>query len=281
MRHSPTAQWFRSASHLFLAWLITLCFALPIYLALSGAFKSQEQILSNPLGLPAPFTFDNIINALTRPDNLVVGGLMTSTMITAISVIILIPFSSAVSFWVSEQGPRLKTILLALFALGLMVPPQVVLLPIVQLLQSIGLGNTYAGLILSNVGGGYLSFAVFVYVGFLRGVSREVIEAARVDGASELRIWWTIVMPLTRPATATVGIFLGLWVWNDFLNPLFILGPLQGQTITTGIYVALGGYSADYGQLFGIMLIAAIVPVVGYLVSQREFIHGLMSGASK
>src|SRR6185312_2819424 len=112
MRHSPTAQWFRSASHLFLAWLITLCFALPIYLALSGAFKIQEQILSNPLGLPAPFTFDNIINALTRPDNLVVGGLMTSTMITAISVIILIPFSSAVSFWVSEQGPRLKTILL-------------------------------------------------------------------------------------------------------------------------------------------------------------------------
>jgi multiple sugar transport system permease protein/raffinose/stachyose/melibiose transport system permease protein len=281
MRRSASARLFSRGSHLVLAWLVTLAFALPIYIALSSAFKSQEQILANPLALPAPFTFDNILAAITRPDNLVIGGLLNSIVVTAASVIILIPLSSALSFWISERTPLVKGTLLALFALGLMVPPQVVLLPIVQLLQSIGLANSYPGLILSNVGGGYLSFAVFVYVGFLRGVPREIIEAARVDGANDLRIWWTIVMPLVRPATATVGIFLGLWVWNDFLNPLFILGPLQGQTITTGIYVALGGYSADYGQLFGIMLLAAIVPVVGYLVSQREFIHGLMSGASK
>jgi raffinose/stachyose/melibiose transport system permease protein len=172
-------------------------------------------------------------------------------------------------------------VLLALFAFGLMVPPQVTLQPIVLLLRDIGLANTYAGLILTNVGGGYLSFAVFVYVGFLRTVPTSVIEAARIDGASDLRVWWTIVMPLLRPATATVAIFLGLWVWNDFLNPLFILGPLRGQTITTGVYLSLGTYSIDYAQLFGIMFLAAVVPVVGYLVGQREFIHGLMSGAAK
>ncbi len=281
MRHSISRRFFRTGGHLVLAWLVTIAFVLPIYIALSSAFKSQEQILANPLALPAPFTFDNIIAALQRPDSLVTAGLLNSILVTGLSVAILIPLSSALSFYISERSPRVKGVLLAVFALGLMVPPQTVLLPIVQLLQSIGLANSYAGLILSNVGGGYLSFAVFVYVGFLRTVPREVVEAARVDGASDLRIWWTIVLPLVRPATATVGIFLGLWVWNDFLNPLFILGPLQGQTITTGIYVALGGYSADYGQLFGIMFLAAIVPVVGYLVSQREFIHGLMSGASK
>lgn len=281
MRHSISRRFFRTGGHLVLAWLVTIAFVLPIYIALSSAFKSQEQILANPLALPAPFTFDNIIAALQRPDSLVTGGLLNSILVTGLSVAILIPLSSALSFYISERSPRIKGVLLAVFALGLMVPPQTVLLPIVQLLQSIGLANSYAGLILSNVGGGYLSFAVFVYVGFLRTVPREVVEAARVDGASDLRIWWTIVLPLVRPATATVGIFLGLWVWNDFLNPLFILGPLQGQTITTGIYVALGGYSADYGQLFGIMFLAAIVPVIGYLVSQREFIHGLMSGASK
>ena len=281
MRHSISRRFFRTGGHLVLAWLVTIAFVLPIYIALSSAFKSQEQILANPLALPAPFTFDNIIAALQRPDSLVTAGLLNSILVTGLSVVILIPLSSALSFYISERSPRVKGVLLAVFALGLMVPPQTVLLPIVQLLQSIGLANSYAGLILSNVGGGYLSFAVFVYVGFLRTVPREVVEAARVDGASDLRIWWTIVLPLVRPATATVGIFLGLWVWNDFLNPLFILGPLQGQTITTGIYVALGGYSADYGQLFGIMFLAAIVPVVGYLVSQREFIHGLMSGASK
>ena len=281
MRRSTSSRLLRTGGRLVLAWLVTLAFVLPIYIALSSAFKSQEQILANPLALPAPFTFDNILAALQRPDSLVTSGLLNSILVTGLSVAILIPLSSALSFYISERSPRLKGLLLAVFALGLMVPPQTVLLPIVQLLQSIGLSHSYAGLILSNIGGGYLSFAVFVYVGFLRTVPREVVEAARVDGANDLRIWWTIVLPLVRPATATVGIFLGLWVWNDFLNPLFILGPLQGQTITTGIYVALGGYSADYGQLFGIMLLAAIVPVVGYLVSQREFIHGLMSGASK
>ena len=281
MRYTTLGRLYRKGGHLVAAWLVTLAFVLPIYLALSGAFKSQEQILANPLGFPAPFTFDNILTALQRPDSLVTNGLVNSMLVTGLTVGILIPLASALSFYISERSPRVKGVLLAVFALGLMVPPQTVLLPIVQLLQAVGLGHSYPGLILSNIGGGYMSFAVFVYVGFLRTVPREVIEAARVDGANDLRIWWTIVLPLVRPATATVGIFLALWVWNDFLNPLFILGPLQGQTITTGIYVALGGYSADYGQLFGIMLLAAIVPVVGYLVTQREFIHGLMSGASK
>jgi multiple sugar transport system permease protein/raffinose/stachyose/melibiose transport system permease protein len=271
----------RVAGKLGTAWLVTLAFILPIYIALSNAFKTNAQIMDNPLALPAPFTLNNILDALRRPDQLVQVGLGNSILVTALTVAILIPLSSALSFYISERKPLVRGALLALFALGLMVPPQVVLLPIVQLLQTVGLANSYPGLILSNIGGGYLSFAVFVYVGFLRTVPHEIVEAARVDGASDLRIWWKIVFPLVRPATATVGIFLGLWVWNDFLNPLFILGPLQGQTITTGIYVSLGTYSTNYGQLFGIMFLAAIIPVVGYLVSQREFIHGLISGVSK
>lgn len=271
----------RDGGHLVISWLITFAFVMPIYIALASAFKSQEQILANPLALPAPFTLDNLLKALSRPDQLVQVGLMNSAIVTGLTLLILIPFAAAASFWISLQRATVKSLLLALFALGLMVPPQVVLPPIVSLLQQLGLANSYFGLILSNVGGGYMSFAVFVYVGFLRTVPRELIEAARMDGASDLRIWWTIVMPLIRPATATVGIFIGLWVWNDFLNPLFILGPLQGQTITTGIYQALGTYSTDYGQVFGIMFLAAAIPVVGYLLAQKQFVAGLISGAVK
>lgn len=271
----------RAGGRLASSWLAVAAFILPIYIALVSAFKSQQQILANPLALPAPFTLDNITNALSRSDHLVQGGLTNSLLVTALTLIVIIPLGSATSFWVFERNGKLKGILLAVFALGLMVPPQVVLQPIITLLKMIGLQNSYPGLILSNVGGGYLSFAVFVYVGFLQTIPKEIVEAARVDGAGELRVWWTIVMPLIRPATATVAVFLGLWVWNDFLNPLFILGPLQGQTITTGIYQSLGTYSTDYGQLFGIMFLAALIPVVGYLFTQREFIYGLMSGASK
>lgn len=271
----------RAIGHVTVSWLVTLAFVFPVYIALVNAFKTNDQILSNPVGLPAPFTIDNIVNALRRPDHLVESGLGNSILVTAATVIILVPLSSALSFYISERSPRVRRILLPIFALGLMIPPQTILLPVVNMLQSIGLGHSYPGLILANIGGGYLSFAVFVYVGFLRTVPREVVEAARVDGAGDLRIWWSVVFPIVRPATATVAIFLGLWVWNDFLTPLFILGPLQGQTITTGLYVALGSTSIDYAQLFGIMVLAAVIPLVGYLVSQREFIHGLMSGVSK
>jgi multiple sugar transport system permease protein/raffinose/stachyose/melibiose transport system permease protein len=264
-----------------IATIATAAFILPVYIALANAFKHQAQILSSPLALPDPLTFDNLATALGRSDHLVTNGLANSLLVTVLTVAILIPLSSAVSFWLTQQRPRRKALLLALFALGLMVPPQTVLLPIVQLLRSIGLANSYPGLILSNVGGGYLSFGVFVYFGFLRTVPRDLIEAARLDGASEVRVWWQVVLPLVRPATATVGIFLSLWVWNDFLNPLFILGPLQGQTITTGIYQSLGTYSTDYAQLFGIMLLAAFIPVITYLLTQREFIRGLMAGASR
>jgi raffinose/stachyose/melibiose transport system permease protein len=271
----------RDVGQLVLAVFATGLFVLPIYIALSSAFKSQAQILSSPVGLPDPVTFGNLTTALDRRDHLVTGGVINSLVITILSVGILIPLASAVGFWLSQQRPRLRSVLMFVFALGLMVPPQTVLLPIVQLLRAIGLNNSYPGLVLSNVGGGYLSFGVFVYVGFLRTIPRDLIDAARIDGASDVRVWWQIVLPLVRPATATVGIFLALWVWNDFLNPLFILGPRQGQTITTGIYVSLGTYSTDYGQLFGIMFLAACIPVVGYLLTQREFIRGLMAGASR
>lgn len=271
----------RRGFHLGAAWLVTAAFVVPVYIALVGAFKTQDQTLNDPLGLPIPFTMANLAQALSRPDHLVQGGLLNSLLVTACTLIIIIPFASATSFWISQRGRVVQASALAMFALGLMVPPQTTLLPVVQMLQAVGLDHTYIGLILNNVGGGFLSFAIFVYVGFLRTIPQEVVEAARVDGAGEFRTWWRVVFPLLRPATATVGIFLGLWTWNDFVTPQFILGAAQGQTITTGLYITMGGFTTDFAQLYGIMFLAAVIPLVGYLVSQREFIHGLVSGATK
>jgi raffinose/stachyose/melibiose transport system permease protein len=271
----------RSRARLVIAGVVTLLFVAPIYLTIVNAFKTQSQILKSPEALPIPPTIDNLSTALSRPDGLIQLGLQNSLIDVVFSVALLIPLASAFSFYISRRKTKARAAVLALLAAGLMIPPQVILLPTIQILTFFGLDHSYPGLILSNLGGGYLSFAVFVYVGFMRAVPNEIIEAARLDGASGLRIWWEIVMPLVRPATATVAIFSSLWIWNDFLNPLFILGPLQGQTITTGLYLTIGQYSVDYGQLFGIMFLAAIVPVVGYLFVQKQFIAGLTSGSSK
>jgi raffinose/stachyose/melibiose transport system permease protein len=268
-------------ARLVFAVLVTLVFVSPIYLTVVNAFKHENAIESNPAAPPVHPTLSNLSTALSRPDHLVQLGLRNSLIDVVCSVLLLIPLGSAFSFYISRRRTRLRAAILALLSAGLMIPPQVVLLPTIHILTWIGLDHTYPGLILSNLGGGYFSFAVFVYVGFMRAVPAEIVEAARIDGASGLRIWWSIIMPLVRPATATVAIFLSLWIWNDFLNPLFILGPLQGQTITTGLYLSVGQYSMSYGQLFGTMFLAGIIPVVGYLLMQKQFIAGLTTGSTK
>ncbi|WP_214323056.1 carbohydrate ABC transporter permease [Nonomuraea sediminis] len=282
---APTAASARrvwtSRAYLAAAGLLTLAFISPIYLTIVNAFKTQDQIIQNPAAPPVPPTTHNISDALSRSDKIVQIGLANSTLTVVASVLLVIPLGAAFSFWLTRRSARLRRIVLAAFAAGLMIPPAVVLLPTIKILTFLHLDHTYAGLILTNVGGGYLSFAVFVYSGFLRAVPGEIVEAASLDGAGMLRIWWTIVMPLLRPATATVAIFLSLWIWNDFMNPQFILGPLRGQTVTTGLYLSLGQYSTNYAQLFGVMFLAAIIPVAGYLTLQKQFIAGLTTGATK
>jgi raffinose/stachyose/melibiose transport system permease protein len=269
------------SARLALAIVVILAFVSPIYLTIVNAFKNEHDIESSPISPPVHPTLNNLSTALHRPDHLVQLGLRNSLIVVTCSVILLIPIGSALSFYISRRRGRTKAVVLAVLAAGLMIPPQVVLLPTIHILTILGLDHSYPGLILSNLGGGYLSFAVFVYVGFLRAIPDEIVEAARIDGASGLRIWWTVIMPLVRPATATVAIFLSLWIWNDFLNPLFILGPLQGQTITTGLYLSLGQVQMNYGQLFGVMFLAGVIPVAGYLFMQRHFVAGLTLGSTK
>jgi raffinose/stachyose/melibiose transport system permease protein len=270
-----------SRGHLVAAGLLTLAFVSPVYLTIVNAFKTQGQIIQNPEAPPAPPTLQNLSDALTRSDRIVQIGLANSAVTVAASLALIIPLGAAFSFWLTRRSARLRRLVLAVFAAGLMIPPAVILLPTIRILTYLHLDHTYPGLILANVGGGYLSFAVFVYSGFLRAVPDEIVEAAQIDGAGSLRIWWQVVMPLMRPATATVAIFLSLWIWNDFMNPQFILGPLRGQTITTGLYLSLGQYSTNYAQLFGVMFLAAVIPVAGYLALQKQFVAGLTAGAAK
>ena len=277
----PRRRAWATKGHLAAAVLLTLAFVSPIYLTIVNAFKTQDQIIKSPAAPPAPPTTRNLSDALSRPDRIIEIGLSNSAVTVVASVLLIIPLGAAFSFWLSRRTARLRRIVLAAFAAGLMIPPAVVLLPTIRILTFLHLDHSYPGLVLANVGGGYLSFAVFVYTGFLRSIPGEIIEAATVDGAGSLRTWWTIVMPLLRPATATVAIFLSLWIWNDFMNPQFILGPLHGQTITTGLYLSVGQYSTNYAQLFGVMLLAAVIPVAGYLTLQKQFIAGLTSGATK
>ena len=264
-----------------LAGLVTFAFALPLYLAVVNVFKTEEQITRYPIALPAPFTLENLHTVLTRPDNLLFEGLKNSLIITVCSVITVVFFSSTIGYYIARGKRRYLQILLLIFIAGMMVPAQVVLIPVSRMLSWLGMMGTFQGLILLQTGGGLLSFAVFVYTGFVKTIPRELDEAAMIDGASKFTLFWKIIFPLMRPATATVVIFVGLWTWNEFLLPLIILGPGKGITITTGIYTAVANLNINYGMAFALMFLSALPVLAFFFAMQKEFIAGLTGGSLK
>ncbi len=186
-------------------------------------------------------------------------------------------------YYLARSNSRWSKIIQLFFLAGLMVPIQITLIPMIRFYSMLGLLGTYPGLITVMSGGGLLSFAVFIYMGFIKSIPKELDEAAIIDGASSLRLFWQIIFPLIRPATASVIIFLSLFLWNDFLQPYFILGPAKGMTATMGIYILAGsvGYSPDYGQIFAIIMMVQAPILILFFFMQKQFIAGLTGGAIK
>jgi raffinose/stachyose/melibiose transport system permease protein len=256
-------------------------FALPLYVAVVNVFKTNDQILRAPLAVPAPFTLENLTDGMTRSDNLLWTGLFNSLVISIGTVVFIVPVAAVLAYWIVRRNNRVTRIALLVLMAGLMVPPHVVLLPAVRVLEFLGIAFTFPGVVIFNVSGGLLSFAVFVYVGFMALLPASLDDAASIDGASPLQTLRHVIFPLLRPATATVAIFIGLWTWNDLVTPLFLLGPAQGVTVTTGIFIALGQYNNDFGQMFGMMFAAALPILVYYLLLQKHFMSGLLTGSTK
>jgi raffinose/stachyose/melibiose transport system permease protein len=255
-------------------------FFLPLYITLVNVFKQGPLISKEPMSLPIPPTLDNISAVMRRPDQLYWVSLTNSLIVTSISIIILTILSAMLGHYLARSRSRWTRVLMLLLLCGLMIPPQVILLPIVQVLQFFHLMGTIPGLVLFNVGY-YVPFGVFVFTGFIRSVPVELEESAAIDGASRTQIFWRIVFPLLRPATASVLIFLGVWIWNDFLDPLIILGPGLGTTVTTGVYRSIGQYQADFGSLFAMMFLATLPVLIFFLALQKQFVKGLTGGATK
>jgi raffinose/stachyose/melibiose transport system permease protein len=259
---------------------VASAFFLPLYLVLANVFKHGPDITASPASLPVPPTLDNLAQALSRPDNLFWTGLVNSVTVTLLSIVVLTVVSAMLGHYVARTHSGFGRIALLILLAGLMIPPQVILVPVTQVLGLAGLMGTIGGLVLFNVGY-YVPFGVFVFSGFVRSIPVELEEAAEIDGAGKFGTFWRVVFPLLRPATASVLIFLGVWIWNDFLNPLIILGPAGGTTVTVGVYRSLGQFQRDFGGMFGLMFLSALPVLVFYLLLQKQFVKGLTGGAVK
>lgn len=258
--------------------ILSLIFISPLYIAFVNAFKSYDEIIKHPLSLPFNFTFNNLKDAFYTSH--IAQLYFTSTLITVISVGLIIFFTSMSAYVLAKRSNKLYRYLYLFFLIGIMIPGQLVVIPSLKTLGFLHLMHTLPGLFLFYVGG-YTSMGTFLYVEFIKTIPNSIEESGIIDGANTFTIFFRLIFPLLKPCTATSVIFFGLWVWNDFLPPMYILGSNNGRTITTGIYNAIGSHTTDWNIVFACVLFATIPVVIVYLLLQKQFMSGLTSGAIK
>jgi raffinose/stachyose/melibiose transport system permease protein len=257
--------------------MLVVCaiFLIPIYFLVVSSFKTQEEMLRSPLGLPTRFDFSNYGRALEGIDFF--RHFWISVYITSVSVVLIVIFGSMAAYTIARRTNRLTRLLRNYFLIGFMVPLQTTMLPLFLIMRSLNLLNTMQGLIFLHTNGAV--FAVFLYTGFMRAMPRDLEEAAAVDGAGTYRIFWKIVFPLLKPVTATIVIFNTIWIWNDFILGFLFLGTADDATLTMQVYNGVGQFENDWGIMIPMLIITTLPMVIFFLVMQKRIIGGLTAGS--
>jgi len=196
-----------------------------------------------------------------------------NTLLVTVSVVIgQLVFCSTAAYAFARLEFRFKQPLFYMFLASMMVPGQVTLIPAFVLMRWLGLTDTEWALILPGLGS---AFGIFLLRQFFLGLPREIEEAARVDGAGYLRIFWSIVLPMARPALATLAVFTFIGVWGDFLWPLIVLDSTDNMTLTVGLNYLNSAYSTDWARLMAGDVISLVPLMVVYAAVQRQFVQGI------
>ncbi|TPI44465.1 carbohydrate ABC transporter permease [Mesorhizobium sp. B3-1-6] len=250
----------------------------PLFVMVASSFKTNAEIFSSPLSLPTHFSTANLEKVWTETN--FVRYLANSVGITAASVALILLFSTLAGYAIARYRFRLSSLVLMFFLSGMTVPLKLAIIPLFIQLDTLGLVDSYLGLVLVYVAMGIPS-AVFIMTGFLRTLPRELEESARMDGASEFRIMWSIMLPLARPALVIVAIQNAVPIWNDFFFPLVLITSDNLKTLPQGLTVFVGEFTTDWGVLFTGLTLAALPITLLYIVLSKQFISGITQGAVK
>jgi ABC-type glycerol-3-phosphate transport system permease component len=251
---------------------------IPVLFMLLTSVKSDDQYSEDVLGLPWPLAPGNFSEALKGGE--FATWLKNSVILTGGAVIASTIVAALAAFAIANMRFRGREVLLSLNVALMVVPPVVMLIPLFIQFTELGLVSTYRGVILIYAGL-TAPFSVYLLASFFRTLPNELFESATIDGAGHLRILWSVVLPLARPALVTLIIVNSLWVWNELLVALVFLPDEQLKTLMVGVTLFQGRYSLNVPVLMAGMLVASTPMALLYLAGQRYFIRGLTAGALK
>jgi raffinose/stachyose/melibiose transport system permease protein len=245
-----------------------------------NSFKARKAIFRTPLELPNEETFSLVgyQTVLKQGDFLLY--FQNSLTVTVVSLVLVLLFGAMAAFALSEYRFRGNTMMGLYLALGIMIPIRLGTVAILQLMVATGLVNTLTALVLVYTAQG-LPLAVFILSEFMRGVSDDLKNAGRIDGLSEYRIFYRLVLPLVRPAMATVAVFTMIPIWNDLWFPLILASSEESKTVTLGAQVFIGQFVTDWNAVLSALSLAIVPVLVLYLIFSRQLIRGITAGAVK
>ncbi|WP_322990583.1 carbohydrate ABC transporter permease [Hoeflea sp.] len=269
----------------FVRWLVTGALVVvavaalyPLLFTVVNSFKSRSGYAQNPLGLPDAISLENYIATFSRMN---VPRLLLNSIVTTGGGLIL---STIAALLIAYAVTKLRIKggnLLFLFVISMLViPSQVIIYPLYATILDLGFGNSYAGLILAYASFG-LPISTYLLVAYFRAIPDELIEAARLDGAGELRILFQILLPVSAPAVAALSILNFVWMWNDLLLPLVIMGGSDNTTLMVGVALLSGQYDISIPLISAGMIIALLPVLIVYFLFQRQILNGAISGAVK
>ena len=259
--------------------VISIVFVVPFIFIFLTAAKTRQEAALFQFSWPTDFQLlENIWEVLVFGDNRMLLALWNSTIITVGSITLIVLFSALVAYVMQRRSDKLASVVGSFMLAGLIIPPAVV--PTIFLLQWLGLYKTLFGLIMVDVA--YtMPFAILIFRAFMGTIPRELDEAAIIDGASPMRVFFFIILPLLRPAIVTVVVTSSVTIFNDFVGPLYFLPGAENVTAPLTLYSFISQFSSQWNLLFADVIVITIIPLIVFIFFQRQLVSGMMGGAIK
>ena len=254
-------------------------FIVPFAFIILTAVKSRQEASQRSFNWPSSFHIvDNFVQVIQAQNFMLLTAFINSTILTVASVTLLVIFAAMVGFVLQRRQSGWTQLVNFLVLAGLIIPPAVV--PTIWVLQGLGLFKTLHGMILIEVAYG-LSFCILLFRAFIASIPKELDEAAVIDGAGPIRLFFQIILPLLKPVTVTVIVVQSVAIFNDFTNPLYYLPGKQNVTVQLTLFNFQSMYDTSYNLLFMNILLITIPPLIMFLFFNRQIVAGMTAGAVK
>jgi raffinose/stachyose/melibiose transport system permease protein len=271
------------------AGVLFLAFLFPFFIVLVNAAKTPFEITQSPLTFPADWVkiLRNMATIWTSVNVSYSSSFLSSLIITVSSLLLLNLLSSQAAWALVRTKTRLSTGIFVTFVAAMVIPFQIVMFPLlswfreITQLTGVRLLRSYAGIILAYIGFG-MSQSIFIFHGFIKSIPLELEEASTIDGCKPWQVFYRIIFPILRPIQATVLVLNGIWIWNDYLLPLLILGKGNAvMTIPLAVSNFAGAYVKQWDLILTAILMAMIPVVIFFLIAQKSIIKGMVAGSIK